>query len=61
MVERLKQLRHARGLSQAALAKKAGLTREFLARLELGQHDPSLTTVQRLAKALRHKVSDLVE
>ena len=38
----------------------AGLSRTFLTRLELGQHDPSLSTLVRLAKALRVSVTELL-
>ena len=58
---RLKALRADRGLSQRALAKKAGISREYLARLETGQHDPPLSTVTKLAKALKVKVGELLE
>lgn len=58
---RLKALRAERGLSQEALAKKAGISREYLARLEAGQHDPPLSTLTKLAKALKVKVGKLLE
>jgi transcriptional regulator with XRE-family HTH domain len=58
---RLKTLRQARGLSQAALSRNSGLTREYIARLELGQQDPSLSTLAKLARALRVSVAELVK
>jgi transcriptional regulator with XRE-family HTH domain len=58
---KLKALRAKCGLSQEALAKKAGISREYLARLEAGQHDPSLSTLTSLAKALKVKVGELLE
>jgi transcriptional regulator with XRE-family HTH domain len=58
---RLKQLREARGLTQEALAKKAGISRAYLARLEIGMHDPHLSRLRALAKALGVKVAALVE
>jgi transcriptional regulator with XRE-family HTH domain len=58
---RLKELRNKKGWSQAVLAAKLGLTREYLARLEGGQHDPPLSTVERLAKILGVRISKLVE
>lgn len=58
---RLKALRTKWGLSQDALAKKAGISREYLARLEAGQHDPPLSTLTKLAKALRVRVGQLLE
>jgi transcriptional regulator with XRE-family HTH domain len=40
------------GLSQRALAKQLGVPQPHIARLELGEHSPSLETVQRLAQGL---------
>ena len=39
--KQLQRLRTHRGLTQEQLAVTAGLSRAFLTRLELGQHDPS--------------------
>ena len=58
---RLKQVRAKRKLSQADLAAKVGLSREYIARLETGHHDPPLSTLMRLAKALKVKVGKLLE
>ena len=58
---RLKRLRNEKGWSQATLARKLGVTREYLARLEAGLHDPPLSTVERLAKILGVRISKLVE
>ncbi len=58
---RLKQLRKQRGLTQAQLAKKMGLSHGYLARLEIGMHDPPLSTLAKLAKALKVSVAELVE
>ena len=46
--------------SNCELAVTAGLSRTFLTRLELGQHDPSLSTLVRLGKALRVSVTELL-
>jgi transcriptional regulator with XRE-family HTH domain len=45
--KQLQQVRTRRSLTQEQLAVTAGLSRTFLARLELGQHDPSLSTLVR--------------
>ena len=58
--KQLQKLRTRRGLTQEQLAVTAGLSRTFLTRLELGQHDPSLGTLVRLAKALRVSVAELL-
>jgi transcriptional regulator with XRE-family HTH domain len=61
MGKRLRQLRTEKEMSQAALAQRAGLTREYVNRLEAGQQDPSLTTISALAKALGVPVTRLLE
>ena len=58
---KLKALREAEGLSQEALASKAKISREYLARLEAGRHDPTVGTLRRLAKALGVPVTELLE
>lgn len=58
---RIKALRAKRGMTQEALAEKTGLTRVHIARLETGNHDPTLSTLQKLAKALKVTVGKLVE
>jgi transcriptional regulator with XRE-family HTH domain len=58
---RLKALRQERELSQDALARKVGVSREYIARLETGKHDPPLSTLEKLAKALGVKVGRLLE
>jgi transcriptional regulator with XRE-family HTH domain len=48
-------------MSQEALAKKADITREYVNKLEAGRYDPTVSVVQRLAKALKVSVAELVE
>ena len=48
------------GLTQDKVAKKTGLTREYIARLEQGIHDPSLSVLVKLAKVLKEKVDKLI-
>jgi transcriptional regulator with XRE-family HTH domain len=44
--------RTEQGLSQRALAKQLGMTQPQLARLEAGEHNPTIDTLARLAQAL---------
>lgn len=44
--------RAARRLSQRALAKQLGMPQPHIARLELGEHNPSVDMLQRLAQGL---------
>jgi transcriptional regulator with XRE-family HTH domain len=43
------------------LVEVSGASREYIARIELGQHDPTLSTLEKLAKALGVKVGRLLE
>ena len=45
--------RQALGLSQAELARRAGIRVETLNRLEHGKHSPSLPTVDKIDRALK--------
>jgi HTH-type transcriptional regulator, competence development regulator len=58
---RLKRLRAERDLSQLELARRAKMSRTYLARVELGQQSPTLDIIERLAKALRVRPSALIE
>jgi transcriptional regulator with XRE-family HTH domain len=57
---RLRQIREGKGMTQDTLAKKAGVSRAYLSRLEMGRHDPPLSRLRKLAKALGVPVADLV-
>jgi len=61
LVMNIKRLREQKGWTQEALADKAGLSWGYIARLEIGRHDPSLSTLVKLAKALKVTVGELVE
>jgi transcriptional regulator with XRE-family HTH domain len=48
--------RQRRGLTQAALADRAGLSQIFIAKVEGGDRAPSWVTLERIAKALSVQV-----
>ena len=50
--QRLRALRVAAGLTQAELARRTGIHRPNIARVEAGRHTPSLETLARLAAAI---------
>ncbi len=58
--KQLQRLRTRRGMTQEQLAVHVGLSRTFVTRLELGQYDPTLNTLVRLAKTLRVSVTELL-
>ncbi|PYN83257.1 MAG: XRE family transcriptional regulator [Candidatus Rokuibacteriota bacterium] len=58
---RLRTIRERQGMTQETLAKKAGVSRAYLSRLEMGRHDPPLSRVRKLAKALGVPVGELLK
>lgn len=57
---RLTELRKKRGMTIEELKDEAGMSFTFISDMERGMKVPSLTTLIRLAAALRYKVADLV-
>jgi len=53
MGRNVRRLRIAAGLTQTALARRSGMDRTHLSRLESGRLTPTLVTVRRLAKTLQ--------
>jgi len=58
--KQLQRLRTLHDLTQEQLAVKAGLARVYVVKLEAGEHDPTLSTLVRLAKTLRVPVTELL-
>jgi transcriptional regulator with XRE-family HTH domain len=57
----LRKLRKNAGLTQEQLGFEADLRRTFVSVLELGQQQPTLMTIFKLAKALKIPPSKLIE
>ena len=57
---RLRQIREAQGYSLRALAAKVGMAYPALFRLESGAADPRLSTLRKLAKALKVTVGEII-
>lgn len=58
---KLEHLRAQRGMTQSALAVKAGVARETVRRIESGTVGCRLTTLYRIARALDVPVEELLE
>jgi transcriptional regulator with XRE-family HTH domain len=56
----LRQLRQQAGLTQETLGFEADLRRTYVSILELGQQQPSLTSILKLAKALNCTGADFI-
>lgn len=52
LVRRLADLRIRSGLTQACIAERIGTSQSAIARLEAGDSDPRLSTVERYAEAV---------
>ncbi len=60
VAKRLKQARIEKGLTQAALAKKAGMHTNSYAKIERSERKPTFETLKKLAKALGLTATDIV-
>ena len=60
-LNRLRQHRKRRTLTQIELSKISGVSRATIARLEAGTHGAYRSTVDKLARALKVKPGDLTD
>lgn len=59
--KRIRNLREGRGISQEVLAEKSSLHRTYIGGVERGLRNPSLKSLQRIAKGLGVGVVDLFQ
>lgn len=59
LAQNVRRLREQLGLSQAELARRAGVSKAAVSQLEAGLSNPTVETVWALAQALGHPFSDL--
>ncbi len=59
--KRVRELRKNMGFSQEDLAEKTDISSKYLSRVEMGQHFPSIDTLDRLANALKVELKDFFE
>lgn len=50
MQDRIKQVRQSEGLTQAEFAEKIGLSRNYIAMIEIGQREPSDRTIKDICR-----------
>lgn len=58
--KKIRELRHDAGLSQEKLGEITGLDRTYISGIERGVRNPSIRNIEKLAKALKARMSDLV-
>lgn len=59
MGNEVRETRIRSGIGQAALAERAGVTRQLVGAIEAGRHSPSVDAALRIARALGVQVEDL--
>jgi len=59
--KKLREVRLKKNLSQGDVARILGVHRSYISGLERGRRNPSLLTVQKVAKALGVNVGDLIK
>ena len=59
--QNLRRAREALGISQEDLADRAGLHRTYVSGVERGVRNPTVTVLEKLAKALKVKSSTLLD
>jgi transcriptional regulator with XRE-family HTH domain len=59
VIDKIREVRTRKGMSQMELAGKADISQSFLASLEAGRKQPSVGTILKLAKALEINPGDL--
>lgn len=57
----LRDARRRRGLTQTQLARRSATTQSYIGRVERGEVDPSLATLQRLLHAMGYQITAAVE
>lgn len=57
--KRVRKLRKRQGISQEKLAEKAGIHRTYMGKIERGESNPPVHTVNKIARALKIPLSDL--
>ena len=59
--KKVKEIRLKKGLSQGDIARRLNLHRSYISGIERGVRNPSLKVVQKIAKALDVKISDILK
>lgn len=59
--KRVRDLRHKLNLSQEEFSAKADLHRTYISDLESGLRNPTITTLNKVAKALKVELKDLLD
>ena len=56
----IKRIREAKGMTQGDLCRKLDVDRAYMSNVESGKKNPTLATIERIAKALGVSIEKLV-
>jgi len=59
--DNIRRIREEKDLNQRALCKKMGLDAAYLSNIESGKTNPTVATIEKIAKALGVRVEDLMK
>jgi DNA-binding XRE family transcriptional regulator len=59
--KRIKKIRKEQKISQEELAHKAGIHRTYMGKIERGESNPPMQTVNKIASALKISLKDLMQ
>lgn len=60
IADNVRKARNEAGLTQLELSKKANLSTNYISRIERADVSPTVETLEKLAKALKIKSSDIL-
>jgi len=60
IADNVRKARNEAGLTQLELAKKSGLSTNYISRIERADVSPTVETLEKLAKALKIKSSSIL-
>lgn len=59
--ENIKRIRTESGMTQADLCRKLDVDRAYMSNIESGKKNPTLSTIERIAKALNVSIEELMK
>lgn len=57
--KKIQRVRNKTGMTQEQVAEKVGISRAYMGYIEQGRYSASLEVIEKVARALKVKVSDL--
>ncbi len=59
--DNIRRIRLAKDMTQGDLCRKLGLDRAYMSNIESGKKNPTLSTIERIAKALGVSIEELMK